>query len=152
MEDIRDLKGFVPVPHNWWWLVLAVAVVVLAGWLSWWWVKRLRRHGPTATAAPPPSPLEVALAALQRLREVNLPVAEFYTRLADIVRQFIEGRYDLHAPDRTTEEFLAEASLPEQQMALLRVFLHEADLVKFARHRPGKDEMDCAFVAAEKFV
>ena len=81
-----------------------------------------------------------------------MSVEEFYTRLADIVRQFIEGRYGLRAPERTTEEFLAEATLPERQLALLRTFLVEADLVKFARHRPGPDDRARAFAAAENFV
>ena len=98
------------------------------------------------------SPLEIALAALQKLKAANLPVEKFYTQLSDIVRQFIEGRYGLRAPERTTEEFLAEARLPEQYMVLLQTFLQEADLVKFARHRPGADDMARALSAAEKFV
>ncbi len=149
MEDIRDIKGFVPVPHGWLWLVLlALALVLLVAW----WLKRRKPVSANAPAITPLSPLEIALAALQGLREADLPVERFYTQLSDIVRQFIEGRYGLRAPERTTEEFLAEASLPEQYMALLRTFLQAADLVKFARHRPGADDMARAWAAAEKFV
>jgi hypothetical protein len=98
------------------------------------------------------SPYQIALAALEKLREENLPVEEFYTRLSDIVRQFIEGEFGLRAPERTTEEFLAEATLPAESMALLAAFLRESDLVKFARLRPGKDDIERAFGAAETFV
>src|SRR5437879_4001819 len=149
MEDIRDIKGLVPVPHPWWWLwlILALVAVVVVVWL---WK---RRKPATAGETPVPrSPFEIALAALQKLRLDNPPVEEFYTRLSDILRQYIEGQFGLRAPERTTEEFLAEATLPPQHMALLGTFLQESDLVKFARARPGKDDMERAFGAAEKFV
>ena len=42
--------------------------------------------------------------------------------------------------------------LPPQHMALLGAFLAEADLVKFARLRPGKEDMERAFGVAERFV
>jgi hypothetical protein len=150
MEDIRDIKGLVPVPHDGWWLWLALAAAV-AGGVAWWLWKRRQ---PAAVAAPLtlPSPLEIALAALQRLRQDEPPVEEFYTRLSDIVRHYIEDQFGLRAPERTTEEFLAEATLPAEHMQSLGAFLAEADLVKFARHRPGKQDMERAFGAAEKFV
>jgi hypothetical protein len=150
MEDIRDIKGLVPVPHDWWWLWLVLAVLVAAA--VWLWL--CKRHKPVTVASPvtPPSAFEVALAALQRLRQDNPPAEEFYTRLSDIVRHFIEGQFGLRAPERTTEEFLAEAALPPDSMSLLGAFLQESDLVKFARLRPGKGDMERAYGAAEKFV
>ena len=149
VEDIRDIKGFVPVPHGWLWLALLGSALLIL--LLFWWFKR-RKPVVAIPVIPPFSPLEIALAALQKLKAANLPVEKFYTQLSDIVRQFIEGRYGLRAPERTTEEFLAEARLPEQYMVLLQTFLQEADLVKFARHRPGADDMARALSAAEKFV
>ena len=149
VEDIRDIKGFVPVPHGWLWLALLGSALLIL--LLFWWFKR-RKPVVAIPVIPPFSPLEIALAALQKLKDANLPVEMFYTQLSDIVRQFIEGRYGLRAPERTTEEFLAEARLQEQHMALLQTFLQEADLVKFARHRPGAEDMARALAAAEKFV
>ncbi len=149
-NDIHDIKGFVPVPHSWWWLVIVLAAIAVVAIVRWLW----KRRKPAEVVAPVilPSPFELALAALQRLRQDSPPVEQFYTRLSDIVRQYIEGHFGLRAPERTTEEFLAEATLPAQHMALLSSFLQESDLVKFARLRPGKDDMDRAFAAAEKFV
>jgi hypothetical protein len=72
------------------------------------------------------------------------------------VRRYLEGQFGLRAPERTTEEFLYEVSgdgsLSPQHKELLGRFLQESDLVKFARHRPGKDDMDRVFGAAEEFV
>ena len=149
-NDIHDIKGLVPVPHPLWWLwaLLALAVAVVA---IWFWKRR--------KPAIEPKPIEVrlsafdiAVAALQQLRHDAPPVEVFYTRLSDIVRQFIEGQFGLRAPEQTTEEFLATARLPAQHMTLLGAFLQESDLVKFARLRPGKEDMERAFDAAEKFV
>ena len=149
-NDIHDIKGLVPVPHPLWWLwaLLALAVAVVA---IWFW----KRRKPAIESKPVEvqlSAFDIAVAALQQLRQDNPPVEVFYTRLSDIVRQFIEGQFGLRAPEQTTEEFLATATLPAQHTTLLGAFLQESDLVKFARLRPGKDDMERAFDAAEKFV
>jgi hypothetical protein len=149
MEDIRDIKGVVPVPHGWWWLWIGL-LMVLALVATWRW----RRRKPTIAheTVALPTPYEIAMRALQQLRAENAPVEVFYTRLSDIVRRYIEGQFGLRAPERTTEEFLAEATLPAQHMALLGAFLRESDLVKFARHQPGRGDQERAFSAAAKFV
>jgi hypothetical protein len=151
MEDIHDIKGLVPLPHNWWWLFVLVVVLALAYWL---W-KRRQATDP-ASVPVPPTPYELAIRALKQLREENPPVEEFYTRLSDIVRHYLEGRFHLRAPERTTEEFLYEVSqnntLAQEHKDLLGAFLQESDLVKFARHHPEQSDIQRALEAAEKFV
>jgi len=151
MEDIRDIKGLVPLPHNWWWLLILAAAMALAYWL---WKRR--RSTASINLPPPPTPYELAIRALQQLREENPAVEEFYTRLSDIVRHYLEGRFYLRAPERTTEEFLYEVSqnnaLAQEHKDLLGAFLQESDLVKFARHHPEQSDIQRALEAAEKFV
>jgi hypothetical protein len=151
MEDIHDIKGLVPLSRNWWWLLIPVAVLALA-YLLW----RRRHPRDTTQALPPPTPYELAIRALQQLRGENPPVEEFYTRLSDIVRHYLEGRFHLHAPEQTTEEFLYEVSennvLTQEHKDLLGAFLQESDLVKFARHHPEQADVQRALEAAEKFV
>ena len=154
MEDIHDIKGLVPLPHDLWWLWLLLLAIAAAAVAFWMWKRR--RPASPAVAVAPLTPYEVAIRALQRLREENPPVEEFYTRLSDIVRCYLEDQLGLRAPERTTEEFLYEASrdhaLSAEHKELLAAFLQESDLVKFARFRPGADDMNRAFDAAEKFV
>jgi hypothetical protein len=149
-NDIRNIKGMVPVPLEWWWFWVLLTVVVIGGVALWFWMRRKKPEA--AEIIVPPSPFEVAMTALQQLKTQSLPVEAFYTQLSNIVRQYIEGRFALKAPERTTEEFLAEAALPEQHMKLLRPFLEECDLVKFARFTPGDSDRQRAFAAAEKFI
>jgi hypothetical protein len=57
----------------------------------------------------------------------------------------LEERFDFHAPERTTEEFLRELAgtkllLPEQKESLGE-FLASCDLVKFAKYEPGENEL-----------
>jgi hypothetical protein len=154
MEDIRDIKGLVPLPHGWWWLWAPLAIAAVGAIAFWLW----RRHRPTIETemVAPLSAYEAAMQALRRLREDNPPVEEFYTRISDIVRRYLEGQFGLRAPERTTEEFLYEVArdnaLTEEHKRLLCGFLQESDLVKFARFRPGEDDQEHAFDAAEKFV
>lgn len=154
MEDIHDIKGLVPLPHGWQWLwalLILAAVLALAYWL---WKRRHPTEG--VPAVPPLTPYELATRELQRLREENPPVEVFYTRLSDIVRHYLEGRFHLRAPERTTEEFLYEVSqdrtLAQEHKDLLGAFLQESDLVKFARHHPEQSDKQRALEAAEKFV
>ncbi len=81
---------------------------------------------------------------------------EFYFRLSMILRQYIERRFDLNAPERTTEEFLEEMrttdKLSPQHKRTLEQFLAACDRVKYALYEPPSDEIESAFTAAEDFV
>ena len=73
-----------------------------------------------------------------------------------IVRVYLEGRFNLHAPDRTTEEFLFELQssnrLVNDHKELLREFLGECDMVKFAKAEPPETELRRLHEAASRLV
>ena len=101
-----------------------------------------------------------ALARLQRLERRGLPKSAdldgWYVELSDIVRRYIEGRFGLRAPERTTEEFLLEAGrsaeLGAPHRELLSAFLERCDRVKFARYSPGDGESRDALDVARRFL
>ncbi|MDX9973530.1 MAG: hypothetical protein RBU21_11140, partial [FCB group bacterium] len=80
----------------------------------------------------------------------------FYVELSDILRRYTEDRFHLHAPERTTPEFLAEAAssglFNAEHQSLLETVLRHADRVKFARHEPGAVEMEQDFNEVRRFV
>ena len=74
---------------------------------------------------------------------------------AAILRQYVEKRFGVRAPERTTQEFLEEASSAPAlaaQRSLLEDFLRQADAVKFARERPASDEARAARDAVRGFI
>jgi hypothetical protein len=114
------------------------------------WRRRARRR----------SAYDIARARLERLLNSPRPDAEhmgaFFVELSGIVRRYLEDRFDLRAPELTTEEFLEEVQRspdfsPEHQV-LLREFLRQADLVKFARLHPPEEEIARSIAAARRFL
>ncbi len=113
--------------------------------------------------APPPPPVppeELAYKALEWLLAQQFPqrgeLKEFFFHLSRIVREYIEGRFGLRAPERTTEEFLEDLahspSLTPDHKKLLKHFLEKADEVKFAKHVPTSEEIEESFNRAKQFI
>ena len=73
-----------------------------------------------------------------------------------IIRRYIEVRFDLAAPKRSTEEFLAEAQhspkLAPEYQTLLADFLQCCDLLKFARTLANRNELVQLHDSAIRFV
>ncbi len=96
------------------------------------------------------APQQWAFDQLQSLIDEQLVerglVLEFYFRLSMIVRRYIDQRFDLTAPERTTEEFMQEAQrtlkLPEGYRTTAYSLLQAYDMVKFARHEPAFTEYE----------
>ncbi len=155
--ELLDITAPVDVPLPWWWWALgALLLAILAGAVLWWWKRRRDK-----LAAPPAVlPHETALAALDTLLAEGLlargAVGLFYSRLSDIVRHYIEKQFSLRAPEQTTEEFLAAMlhgpHIGRNHQALLRDFLQEADMVKFAKLVPAADETSGTVEAARTFI
>ena len=81
---------------------------------------------------------------------------KFYVELSGIVRRYLERRFNLRSPELTTEEFLNVASrspdLHLEMRGLLKEFLTQADLVKFAGFHPGQEQVQESIVAARRFL
>ena len=103
---------------------------------------------------------EWAYAELEQLLALDLiaagKVKEFYYRLSNIVRHYIENRFGLMAPERTTEEFLVELAgtdlLVPVHKGLLSHFLDHCDLVKYAKYAPGDPEIKATYESAVRLI
>lgn len=136
-------------------LALAALAAIFAG--LWYWQKTRK---PEVWTAPQLKPWQVAQNRLTELESRRLPHQGrhdvYYVDLTAILRYYIEDRFHLRAPERTTPEFLEEASragvLNEAQQQFLAQFLRHCDRVKFARHEPAFDEMEKNLAAVRQFV
>ena len=65
-------------------------------------------------------------------------------------------RFEMRAPELTTEEFLASVGkspdLSQDHQMLLREFLRQADLVKFAGARPSDEDIEKSIGSAQRFL
>ena len=143
-NDIRDIKPPVEITSPWvWvgWAVAAIAVAILAYALWRYW--RKQRLKPRVELVIPSH-----IRAKQKLQEalalLNQP-KPFCTAVSDTIRFYLEERFEFHAPERTTEEFLYELQgtnllLPDQKDSLGE-FLKRCDLVKLAKYEPREAEL-----------
>lgn len=154
--QLRDIKG--PLAHRAR-IIPFVIIVILSGVIAIAVLMRRKRRPGFA-----PEPLigahEIACRELEELKNRNLikagKIKEYFIAVSAIVRRYLENRFNLHAPEMTTEEFLVsvkEASpLQQEHRLLLREFLSCCDLVKFARYAPSTEEIQAVFDAARRFV
>jgi hypothetical protein len=156
--SIADIEDVVDMPTKTvlWWLLPMVAVV---GGVTGLWLY-LRRNKKKVTVRIFKSAHEIAYARLQLLVQEDLikagKVKEFYESISDILRHYIEDRFELMAPERTTEEFLFEIRdtgiLSEGDRKALMEFLTHCDLVKFAKHSPTNEQIQHTFDLAKDFI
>lgn len=154
--DIRDIKGPVDIRYSYKKIIIrGLAILALILILAIGTPLFIRyRH----SIKPPPPPVPPHIIALRELEKIKAEerVKEYYIGVSGIVRHYIENRFNLHAPERTTEEFLSELAgadtLNQTHKGLLRDFLKHCDMVKFARYGPTKDEIDGVYNTAKRFV
>src|SRR5690606_16494744 len=90
-----------------------------------------------------------ALLELQQLDQSHLlenrQTKEYYSKLTEAVRRYIEDEVHLRAMESTTSELIAELELKAERGELnlsrptineLKIILQRADLAKFANSRP----------------
>lgn len=100
--------------------------------------------------------------ALQQLEEVKSEKAwqsgdikAFYTRVTDIMREYMMGQFSINAMELTTDEILALTKKNpefEQVRQILKEVLELSDLVKFAKFIPLEDENNRSMLNAFAFV
>lgn len=112
---------------------------------------------------PSPPPIPAHLLALEQLDELvreklwqQGKIKLYYSRLTDIVRQYIELRFGVPAMEETTEDiirdFTREGHIKEEIRKELKVLLELADLVKFAKWYPVAEENEASQQSAYDFI
>lgn len=147
LADIKDIyyQPFNPgyykkyIPH------VLVALLLITGLVFWLRQRKSKRAIPEPVVIPL-RPEQWAEQALQQLAEQKLwqrgDVKEHYSALTDILREYLERRFGIHAKEQTSDEILHQLRKLSLSQALLtdtEQLLSVADLIKFAKADPGMD-------------
>jgi len=156
MKDIHDLKPAESFPNLWLWIV--PGILLLAGGLAYAAARLVRRFRRIRElAASPLPPWDQALAALDELpwREwlEAGQVKRFYYALSQVLKRYIERRFDFNAVEQTTTEILASMRAYRTPMRdEVGRFLTGSDFVKYARTVPTDEEAQAAIEQVRDFV
>lgn len=144
--DILDIKPLAKARPPLWPLLLAAALGALGFWGYRKWKDRAL-PGMEPEPPPPPRPAEdVAREAIAALAASGLwekDAAAYYLRLTDILRAYLESRYGEPATAMTSAEvarLVKDRAGDLKTSSAVRELLTRADLVKFAKAKPGATE------------
>lgn len=139
------------------WILLALFIIGAGLYI---YLAYLRKGKLPLVHAPNPiPPYELAIRQLDELHAAKLcergEEKEFYTRLTDILRVYLDSRFGINAMEMTSAQILRalnsneETKVPRKYMSAI---LETADFVKFAKVRPLPDDNVAAFKSALQFV
>ena len=136
-------------------ILLGLGIYLLARHLA----KRGKSLADLFKPEPPLPPHIVAIAALEELQNQKLwqnnKHKEYYSILTDILRTYLDRRFDVGAMEMTTDEILEaikSLELPQKSAMDLVSVLRDADLVKFAKAMPEAAENESAYSKVYYFV
>lgn len=141
--------------------VLLVAIIGILTWFGLKYIRKLRKSkkGIEPIINPDPSHV-IAFRELEKLREEKLwqqgETKMYYTRLTEILRQYLENRFNVLSLELTTHEtldaLLKTGFKKDGSYNQLKIVLTSADLVKFAKHNPEPSENEAHFQSSWDFV
>ena len=137
--------------------LLAIAVIFLV-------VRYFRKYKRKKRGLLPKKPTEpahiIALRELDRLKGDKLwqnnRVKMYHTRLTEVLRIYLEGRFDVHALEHTSDEILSELKKSgfndNRLFEKLKDVLLLSDLVKFAKMKPLPQDNETCMLDAYIFI
>jgi hypothetical protein len=161
-QQFKPIKEIMYVPASWldylWYIFggVVLLVLIIAGVIYY-----LRRPKPVVVVPEGPKETlqEHTLRLLAELEAQQLwqkqQVKEYYVALTDIVRNYLEARFNTAVMELTTDELLYKAQMHRELQpyhSLLSDILHTADLAKFAKAQPLPQEHTDAIDKARLLV
>ncbi len=145
--ELKDIKPPLEIPFPWkfWiWMTVVLILVLIAAYLAYRLWQKHREKGYLFVPPKPVRPIhEIIAEKMAALFAEQLPeqgrFKEFYSRLSDLIREYLAGRYFFPALEMTTSEIakILPAHLSDFELQnFVLLFLQEADLVKFAKMQP----------------
>ena len=127
-------------------IILLLLAAILAA-AAYYLKKKKYRAGAGLITTDTRPPEVIALSELDAALKLweGKHIKEFYNRLADIMRDYITRRFNIHAHNYTTADLCRQMRAADMNKALIapvREFFNSCDIVKFAKHIPAGPEKD----------
>ena len=163
-QAIKPIKGPADMPFTLKdampWVLGGLLAVAIAAGLYFYFKKRKKTEEAVVRPVPKEAFHVIAFRELDKLKEEHLwqsgELKAYHSRLTDIVREYIEHRFQIHTLERTSDEVLASFKNTgldkEVPFDSLRQMLHQADLVKFAKGEPQPEDNVRSLEQAYDFV
>ncbi|MDF3127707.1 hypothetical protein P0Y35_00715 [Kiritimatiellaeota bacterium B1221] len=134
--------------------VVGVLALIICGGIAWMMARRPK------VLPPPVPPHLIVKKEIERLLQSEIwqrpDVDASAVALSFILRRYIEARFEIRAPEQTTEEFLElvenQPPWPAQEQTGLQQFFAVTDQIKFAGSRPGSEVLQDLLNAVRQFV
>jgi hypothetical protein len=159
-----DIKGQIGYPITlkeilFWVLIILGAILFIVAVIILYlrWKNKQPFFGKSKPKVPPHI---IAFKELSLLKTEKLwqqgKIKLYYTRVTDIIRKYIEGRFSILAMEKTSDEILADIKKNRideiYSFDKLREMFYTSDLAKFAKYQPSSDENEESFKTAFEFV
>jgi len=140
-----------------WGSLIAILITIIIIYMN----KRFKKvPPPMITIESPKIPAHViAYEKLEKLKGEKLwqegKMKLYYSRLTDIVREYIENRFKIQALEQTTDEIIVgfrNVAIDEESKTKLKQVLVLSDLVKFAKEQPTPSENEMCLENSYAFI
>ena len=148
----------------WLWIVLGLVVLLFSATALYFFIFRKKKLSAEEERKKLP-PFERAIQDLKDLQNSKYLIESqhkaYYTRLTDIVKEYLEDEVHILAKESTTDELLAKVTalqqtgklhLSEETINNLKRVLQNADLVKFAKSKPSDNNAEYDRETIERVV
>lgn len=169
MKDINPIADPIDFEKKWYdflpdwlvdyWMWMLLAIVLIAGGVAAYLIATRKVKVSIMPQKKKLPPYEIAVKRLTALKEAGLwergQEKDYYTRLIDILRDYLQERFGINAMEMTSQQIVRALSaneatrMPNRHM---RNIVEIADFVKFAKARPLPDDNVRAFNNAMQFV
>ena len=153
-EEPFDIKWYMP-------LIIKILIGLLILALIIYFLYRYFKKKPKKDEQDKPKlpPHIIALEKLQKIQQEELwkegKIKEYYSAVADTIREYIEGRYEVPALEQTSQETLLSLkfhAIDNTSREKLKYILELSDLVKFAKFLPIESDHYNILQSAIDFV
>ena len=146
------------ITHHWLFFFLPLIAVLVIVLILFFFLSRRKNN--VVVPTKPQQPADVV--ALEKLKKIdaaglwqNGQFKQYHSELSEVIREYLERRYQIHALEQTSDEIftaLRLKTLSKTNKERLKQLLVLADLVKFAKEIPIGEENEESMQLALSFV